>query len=69
MAEVLLQRWESFLPENLRACSPAQLANYLSELINAMLSVNGMIDKMLDSGADFGDFLSFSENSGTLARM
>ncbi len=55
MAEILLQRWGPFLPENLRACSPAQLANHMSELINVILSVNRMVNKILDSGGGFGN--------------
>jgi len=56
IAEILLQRWEPFLPENLRTCSPAQLANHLPELINVVLSIDRTVSKMLEGNSDFWDF-------------
>ena len=47
IAEFLLKQWEPFLPSNLRACSPAQLAYWLSDLINSMLTANKMVSGML----------------------
>lgn len=56
IAEILLQRWEPFLPENVRTCSPAQLAHHLPELINVVLSIDRTVSKMLDANIDFCDF-------------
>lgn len=56
IAQILLQRWEPFLPENLRTCSPAQLANHLPELINVVLSIDRTVSKILDVHIDFCDF-------------
>jgi len=53
IAEILLNRWEPFLPETVRICSPAQLANHIAELIKVVLSVNRMVNKMMDSNMDF----------------
>jgi len=46
IAETLLNRWGPSLPENLRACSPAQLANNLSGLINLVVATERTIGKM-----------------------
>ena len=56
IAEILLQRWEPFLPENIRTCSPPQLANHLPELINVILSIDRTVSKMLEANIDFSDF-------------
>ena len=55
IAEILLQRWEPFLPENVRTCSPAQLANHITELINVVLSIDRTVSTMLDANIDFCD--------------
>jgi len=52
IAEIILKRWEPFLLEKLRAYPPALLANHLSELINLVLSIDGMVGKMLGRNAD-----------------
>ena len=56
IAETLLKRWESFLPNNLRGCSPAQFAHHLSQLINLELSTNRTVSKMLGGNVDVRDF-------------
>jgi hypothetical protein len=52
IAEILLKRWESLLPDSLRACSAAQLAHHLPELINLGLSSNRMVTMMQGSNSD-----------------
>jgi hypothetical protein len=56
IAEIILKHWESFLPENLRTCPPAQLANHLSELINVVLSIDRMVSKMLGGNVGSPNF-------------
>jgi hypothetical protein len=56
IAEILLQRWQPFLPENVRTCSPAQLAHHLPELINVVLSIDRTVSKVLEANIDFCDF-------------
>jgi hypothetical protein len=52
IAEILLKRWEPYLPDNLRMCPPAQFAHHLSELINLGLSADRTVSKILGAGAD-----------------
>lgn len=52
IAEILLKRWEPYLPDNLRTCSPAQFAHHLSELINLGLSADRTVGKIQGAGAD-----------------
>jgi hypothetical protein len=47
MTEVLLKRWGLFLSESIMNCAPAQLADYLPELINLLISTDRMVNKML----------------------
>jgi len=56
IAEILLKRWKSCLLPNVRACSPAQLAHHLSELINLVLSTNRTVNKMLGAYINLPDF-------------
>jgi hypothetical protein len=56
IAEILLTRWKPFLPENVRKCSPAQLANHITELISVGLSANRMVNKMLNSDSSLCGF-------------
>ena len=56
IAEILLQRWEPFLPENVRICSPVQFAHHLPGLINVGLSIDRTVSKMLEANIDFCDF-------------
>jgi hypothetical protein len=56
IAEILLTRWKPFLPENVRKCSPPQLANHIPELITVGLSANRMVNKMLNADASFSGF-------------
>jgi hypothetical protein len=56
IAEILLQCWGPFLPENVRTCSPAQFAHHLPELINLVLSIDRTVSKMLEANIDFCDF-------------
>jgi hypothetical protein len=56
IAEILLKRWKSCLLPNVRACSPAQLAHHLSELINLVLSTNRTVSKMLGAYINLPDF-------------
>ena len=53
IAEILLTWWKPFLPENVRKCSPAQLANHITELITVGLSANRVVNKMLNSAPVF----------------
>jgi len=53
IAEIILKRWEPFLPEKLRTYPPAQFANHLSELINLVLSIDGTVGKMLGGNVHF----------------
>ena len=52
IAEFLLKRWGPILPENLRACSPAQFAHNLSELINLVLAIERTVGKMREGNPD-----------------
>lgn len=56
IAETLLNRWGSSLPQNLRGCSPAQLAHHLSQLINLELLSNRPVNKMQGGNIDVCDF-------------
>jgi hypothetical protein len=56
IAEILLTRWKPFLPENVRKCSPAQLANHITELISVGLSANRMVNRMLNSDSSLCRF-------------
>ena len=38
MAEIMLDRWKPFLPQSILSCSPAQLVDFLPDLINKILS-------------------------------
>jgi len=40
ITEILLERWEPFLPPSILRCSPAQLADHLPELINILNAVD-----------------------------
>jgi hypothetical protein len=40
IAEILLKRWEPFLPHGILECCPAQMADHLPELINVLNSTN-----------------------------
>jgi len=51
IAEILLKRWEPYLPDNLRMRSPAQHAHYLSELTNLGLSTERTVGKIRGAGA------------------
>ena len=52
IAEILQKRWEPYLPDNLRTCSPAQLAHYLSELVNLGLSADRTVGTIRGAGAN-----------------
>lgn len=56
IAETLLNRWGSSLPQNLRGCSPAQLAHHLSQLINLELLSNRPVNKMMCGNIDVFNF-------------
>jgi hypothetical protein len=56
IAEILLTRWKPFLPGNVQKCSPAQLANHITELITIGLSANRAVKKMLNADASFSGF-------------
>jgi hypothetical protein len=56
IAEILLERWKLFLPENLRGCSPAQLAHDLPELIFLVISANRIVNKMFGTSVDPWNF-------------
>jgi len=47
IAEILLDRWKSYLPPNVLACSPAQLADNLPDLINLFIFTDRVVNKML----------------------
>ena len=49
IAEILLEHWKPFLPENICECSPAQFAYHLSELIILGISINRMFGTSVDS--------------------
>jgi hypothetical protein len=46
-AEILLDRWKSYLPPNILACSPAQLADNLPYLFNVFITTRRLINKMV----------------------
>jgi len=46
-AEILLDRWKSYLPPNILACSPSQIAENLPDLFILFVSTNRMINKKL----------------------
>jgi len=43
MAEIMLDRWKPFLPQSILSCSPSQLADYLSDLIDVILSSDRIV--------------------------
>lgn len=47
IAEILLDRWKSYLPPNILACPPAQLANNLPDLFNVFIATDRVVNKML----------------------
>jgi len=47
IAEILLDRWKSYLPPNILACSPAQLADNLPDLFNVFIATDRVVNKML----------------------
>ena len=47
IAEILLDRWESYLPPNILACSPAQLIDNLPDLFNLFISTTRVVNKIL----------------------
>jgi hypothetical protein len=56
IAEILLERWNLSLPENLRGCSPAQLAHHLPQLIMTGLSANTTVNKLFCANIDSWNF-------------
>ena len=46
-AEILLDRWKSYLPPNILACSPAQLADKLPDLFKLFVSTNRVVNKIV----------------------
>jgi len=52
IAEILLEKWERFLPPNILGCSSSQLASHLPELINSLSSIEGTVEKLM--GNDIG---------------
>jgi hypothetical protein len=52
IAEILIKRWAPFLPPNLSQCSPAQFADHLPDLINALRSTNDEVQKRLNANFD-----------------
>jgi hypothetical protein len=47
IAEILLDRWKSYLPPNILACSPAQLADNLPALFKLFVTTNRVFNRML----------------------
>jgi hypothetical protein len=56
IAEILLKRWDPFLLDNVRTCSPAQFAHHLSELIDLGVSTDRKVSKMLGASIDLWEF-------------
>jgi hypothetical protein len=52
IAEILTKRWAPFLPPNLSQCFPAQLADHLPDLINALRFLNDAVQKRLNADFD-----------------
>jgi len=52
IAETLLNCWGPSLPETLSTCSPAQLANNVSELINLIVAIEKTVGKMREGNPD-----------------
>jgi len=56
IAEILLERWKGFLPQNVRGRPPAYFADHLPELIILGLSANRTVNKMFGTNADCWNF-------------
>ena len=56
IAEILLECWRLFLPENVRGCSPTRFAHHLSDLIILGLSANRAVNKTRGTSLDFWNF-------------
>jgi len=52
IAEILIKRWAPFLPPNIFQCSPAQLADHLPDLINALRFTDDTVRKRLNADFD-----------------
>lgn len=50
IAEILLDRWKSYLAPNILACPPAQLADNLPDLFNVFIGTSRVVNKMLTGG-------------------
>jgi len=52
IAEILIKRWAPFLTPDISQCSPAQFADHLPDLINALRSTNDAVKKRLNADFD-----------------
>jgi len=53
MAEILIERWSSFLPADILMCSPVQFADHISDLINILGYSDNNISEMLGTDMDW----------------
>jgi len=56
IAEILIQRSESFMPQTLRGSSPEQLAYHLTDLTNLETSANRIVSTLRTSNIDLPAF-------------
>jgi hypothetical protein len=47
MAEILLDRWKSYLPPDILACPAEQIADILPDLFNVFISTDRVVNRML----------------------
>jgi hypothetical protein len=53
IVRILFKRWGNCLPPNILECPPDQLANFLPELINLIISTENTVNKMQYANIDF----------------
>jgi hypothetical protein len=52
IAQILIERWGAFLPSSVLSCTPAQLADFLAELFDALCFASSMVRKALGAEID-----------------
>jgi hypothetical protein len=53
IAEILLNRWRSFLPPDIRQCTPPQFADHLPGLFNLLRTIDCTVRNMLNADFEF----------------
>jgi len=56
IAEILLKRWENFLPPIILSCAPSQLADSLPDLFEALCTTNRIVTKTMGADTDLNRY-------------